>query len=120
MAIGALDHHLKGLLALDAGNDTDCTGGCFQQRSLLDVQFEIGSGRKAEQSVRHIGKGLVETIERFADADAIGIAHGSNRIHVALASEGLRTHHARSEARALLVHPGDDDEVARGLAALLG
>src|SRR2546422_402187 len=66
VSLRTLDHHLKGLLALDAGDDADRAGGRLQQRSLLDMQFEIALDGKAERPVRQIGKRLMEAIERFA------------------------------------------------------
>ena len=77
------------------------------------MQFEIRSRGKAERLARERGKGRVQAVERFADADACGIARGADRSEAALAGESLRSHHAGRKAAALLVHPSDDDEVAR-------
>jgi hypothetical protein len=89
-----------------------------QQRPLLDVQFEVGGSHEAERLARQIGKRRLQSVERLTDADATGIAHGADLFDVAHAGKGLGAHHARRETAAFLIHPGDDNHIARRRFAL--
>src|SRR5258708_40110629 len=59
VSLRTLADHLKGLLALDAGDDADRAAGRRPQRPPLDVQFEVTPDGGPARAVREIGGSLV-------------------------------------------------------------
>src|SRR4030081_2698154 len=77
----------------------------FQQRSLLDVQFDKGAELALPDRLRAT---ITDAVERLADADAGGISARQNILGGVVARIGGGRHGGRREARTFLVGPVDD------------
>ena len=119
MGVLTANRHAKGALALYAGDHADAETFFLQHRPLLDMRLDIGGDRPSERALRHLRKGERHVSEALRDRDPFSIAHRQDVAKRHVAGVDGRAHHARREARALFVHPGDDlDRPHRRLPAV--
>ena len=87
----------------------------FEQRALLDVQFD--EARRTSGAPTGALAAIADAVERFADADAVGILARQNIVGGEVADIGGRRHRRRRKARAFLVGPVADADRRLGLDA---
>ena len=110
VAFEAGELQLVPALALAVGDDSDVVALVFEDRPLLDVQFEIGVERPAADRLLALE---ADAHEFVAELLAVGIEPRIGEFLGVDAGEHARRDHRRRVARAFLVGPvGDLDRVA--------
>ena len=98
------------------GDDTDRLVFGFENRTLLDMQFERGMQRTA--AARHIAR-IADALQFLADRLAVDVLARQTVVEREHAGEHARRHHRRREARAFLVGPDHDFDRMLGLDAVI-
>ena len=84
----------------------------FQQRALLDMQFDEAAQRLRADGIR---AAIADGVERRGDADPGGVRARQNVVGGEMPGIGGRAHHRRGEARAFLIGPVHQAERRLGL-----
>ena len=97
----ALEGHLEPSDSLHAGDDPDRGAAGLEDRSLLDVQLQVGAQRPAQWR----GACPSQAVELGADRDAGAVGERPDRFEVRDSGPHCGAHHRHREAGAFLVGP---------------
>ena len=118
MAVLSGDHRVVPNLRLGAGDDADFFSVALQDRSLLDMQFEIGVGGEGFCGFR---PAVADRVQGCLHADALGIGQRIGFFAGKNTGPDAGAHQRMAEAAAFLVGPvdqfdrrfGDDAEIVQ-------
>ena len=114
MGLPAGDDEVEPALALCAGHHADGLSSLFQDRALLDVEFEVRRELFRRYPIR---SAVADPAQLLAEAAPLRVGGRRDGPRVELARKHPGAHHRRGEAAALLVRPGHDFDRAFGRPA---